>query len=143
VGAIEYAEDKLGVHTILEKVIEAREQLDRKLTELSEQRDAKRQCESDLSDRENEIAINEYAKHAELSQAALKEHVKHTVFKDEGHRGLRGLLLELTNSIEGLEYDRSMLDKDIKIGCARMEQLGGYFNYLAAVKNAAGTARTT
>jgi hypothetical protein len=49
---------------------------------------------------------------------------------------LRGELLESIGDVEGLEYDRAMNETDIKIAVARLHELGGYFEYLAAIKRA-------
>jgi hypothetical protein len=40
----------------------------------------------------------------------------------------------VTGDVEGLEFDKAIHEADIKIAVARMQELGGYFAYLAAVK---------
>jgi hypothetical protein len=141
-GAVEYAENTLGVHEILAGALKAREDLDKVYTELSEQRDAKRLAEQNLADREMELAIEERGRHPEMSQAQMDKHIKAVYFKDETWRRLRDELREMTDALDGMEFDRRIKERDIEIGCARMNELGGYLAYLAAVKNAS-TAKTT
>lgn len=135
-GAVEYAETALGVHQICETTISARDKLDKTLTALSEKRDAKRLAEQNLSDLEMEIAIMERGNHPEMSQAQMDKHLKMSVFKDDRWKKLRDELRELNDELDGLEFDRKMGERDIEIGCARMNELGGYLSYLASAKNA-------
>lgn len=139
---IAYAEDVLGSNEILAKTIEAREKLDEALTLLSESRDARRFLEHKIEDREMYILIAERSKHPEMSATAMKDHMKVALHGDRDWLNMRSEMRDLNDKIDGVEMDRSILTRDIEIGCARMNELGGYFNYLAAVKNAS-VARTT
>lgn len=136
-NAVAYAEDTLGVHEILEGVIAAREKLDKEiLTKWANARDAKRKAESDLEDREMEIVSAERGKHPEMSEAAFSRHLKEVLFKDDVWRRIRDHIRSLADDIDGTEVDRKLCERDIEIGCARMNELGGYFMYLAAAKAA-------
>lgn len=135
-NAVEYAETKLDVHGILDRTIVAREDLDKVYTLLAEQRDARRGTLASIEDREMTLAIDERGKHSDMSQAAMDKHLKMVFFKDDHLIVLRNTLGVIEDAIDGAEYDRRIHEKTIEIGCARMNQLGGYLNYLAAVKMA-------
>ena len=133
-NAVTYAEDRLGVHDILKGTIEARGHLDKALTVLSEARDARRRAEQDKEDIEIELAIAERGKHADMSQAQMDKHLKQVWFQNEMWRNLRDQIRELSDKIDGADLDRKILERDIEMGCARMVELGGYLQYLAAAK---------
>jgi hypothetical protein len=134
---VTYAEDDLGVHEILEAALKARKKLDEEiLSVLADARDQKRKAEQDLEDREMDLLIDERGKHSDMSATALKEHVRIALHKDDEWRRLRDLVRTLTDQIDGAEVDRKLADRDIEIGCARMNQLGGYLFYLGAAKQA-------
>lgn len=134
---VAYAEEDLGVHSILVGVIDAREKLDKEiLSVLSDARDQKRKAEQDLDDRETELLIDERGKHSDMSATALREHMKVVLFKDAEWKRLRDLVRSLNDTIDGAEVDRKLRERDIEIGCARMYELGGYLYYLGAVKQA-------
>lgn len=140
---VAYAEDDLGVHAILEGVLEARRKLDEEiLSLLAEARDQKRKAEQDLGDRETEVLIDERSRHPEMSATALKDHMRVALYKDKEWKRLRDLVRTLTDQIDGAEVDRRLADRDIEIGCARMIQLGGYLNYLAIAKQASTANKT-
>src|SRR5574338_288003 len=87
--ALQYAEQHLGVHTVYENAIEARNRLDGILTELAEKRDQKSDVEFRLQDLELEIASDERGKHADLSQAAMDRHLKVVLHNNTDVRELR------------------------------------------------------
>lgn len=135
--AIKYAEETLGVHEVFTETVEAKTELDKILTELSDKRDALRDKEFLLSDKEMEIAADERGRHADMSATAMEKHLKIAYSNDGEVRGFREEIARLRSDIEGLEFDRSVQEHTIKIGCARMTQLGGYFQYLAIIKDVA------
>jgi hypothetical protein len=63
--------------------------------------------------------------------------------RDEAMKQYRIKLDTVTGEIQGLEYDAEMLRLQIKILVARMEELGGYLRYLAAVKEAQTLTKAT
>lgn len=132
--ALRYAEDQLGVHAIYKSAQGARTKLDDLLTELSELRDKRRDIQSRLSDKEMEVSADEWGKHPDMSAARMEKHVKVAYSNDGEIRGYREELIKMSNDIEGLEFDKEILEKDIQIAVARMQELGGYLNYLAAIK---------
>jgi hypothetical protein len=138
--ALEYAEVKLGVHKVHTEALEARESLDKILTELGEARDRKRDLEFRLSDREQELATAEWVKHPDMAQNRMEKHLKAAFFADDAWRELREQLGKAAGDVEGSEYDRAIAEADIRIAVARMQELQGYLNYLAAVKTASVTS---
>jgi hypothetical protein len=139
--ALAYAQS-LGVDTVYDELLTKRGELDQCLTELATLRDKKREDEILLQDREMEILADERGRHPDHSQAAMDRHLKLVHWSDEKCRSLRAQLAQVSADIDGLQYDRDMLETDIKIGVARLQELGGYLQYLASIKQAE-TARMT
>ena len=138
--ALAYAEKELGVHTVYEEARQARQFLESTLNMLRERRESRREEEARIESREMDIVADERGKHAGMSEAAMARHLK-VVFHNDGYlRQLRTNLRELQDSIEGLEYDKVMAEVDIKIAVSRLQELGGYLQYLAAIKQSAGSA---
>lgn len=129
--AINYAEVRLGVQDIFQEARTARNGLDECLTLLSEARDNKRSVEMAITDREMELLADERSKHADASDAWLGRHLKVVYHDDPLLAASRETLNGLTGDIEGYEFDKNMLETDIKIAVARMNELGGYLQYLA------------
>lgn len=138
--ALDYAENQLGVHTVYTETLAKREELDSLMTELAEARDGKRRFERQIADREMEILTNELSAHPEMSAAAMDKHLKRAYHSDPSLRELRESLVECVNTLDGMELDRSVLEVDIKIAVSRMSELGGYLQYLAAVKQSTFTS---
>jgi hypothetical protein len=61
--------------------------------------------------------------------------------EDSTLRELQIALNEVKSEIQGLEFDQSVLKARIQVGSARLVELGGYLNYLTAVKNQAENAK--
>lgn len=134
--AVTYAENKLGVHKVLQNAVDAQSELDSIFSELDKLHELKRSLADEVQDREVAVYVEERTKHTEMSATALDAHVKNTRRQDEDLINMRKETNENLNLIQGLEYDVEIQRNMIKMSCARMEQLGGYLNYLAAVKNA-------
>lgn len=140
--SIDYAE-QLGLNSVYEQACVSRDRLDEALTSLSELRDKKRELEARKQSREMDVSIDEHGKHHDLSQAALDRHLKAVYHKDAELIEIRNKLLEVTNDIEGLEYDVDLHNADIKITVARLHELGGYFQFMAVIKQAAEARKTS
>jgi hypothetical protein len=132
--ALDYAEGELGVNAVHEAAQKARDNLDGLVTDLSTKRDLRREKIEKLSDVEMMIAEDERAKHSDMSQAQMDKHIKMVNAKSKPFIELRREIRQLTNEIEGLEYDESIYKVDIQIAVARMTELGGYLNYLGAAR---------
>lgn len=134
--ALTYAENELGVHAVYQEAQNFRAALDDTLTELGAARDKKRAVEVMLQDAELHVISEERSANPEMSQAQMDKHIKVVLSKNASIRALREQILEIVGDVEGLEFDRTMSETDIKIAVARLHELGGYFEYLAAVKRA-------
>lgn len=134
--ALKYAEETLCVNSSYEDLLSVRNKLDEQMTRAAELRDERRQLESLIEEREIEIATDYHAAHPDSSVAATDRSLKLKIPKDGRIRDLRTLLSEAISNIEGVEYDIKMSEHDIRIGVARLTELGGYLNYLAVVKQA-------
>lgn len=134
--AIEYAEIQLGVSKVYTESLQKRNELDEILNELSELRDRKRDIDARLLDAEMLVAADEWSKHPDMSAARMDKHVKVAYSNSDEIRGYREELVKLVGDIEGREFDLKVCETDLRIAVARMTELGGYFQYLAAVKQA-------
>lgn len=141
--ALEYAENKLGVHLVYEDAIKNRDLLDGMMTELGDKRDRKRILEAKIQEREFEIMGDERSKHPEMSATAMDKHLKLAYHGDPALQALRSEHLAVVNDLDGLELDKSVLEMDIKIAVARMAELGGYLQYLAVIKAQAANTNNT
>lgn len=133
--AIQYAED-LGLHEVYERGQKARELIDQSMSTLSESRDERRALDEKISYREMDIQIEARVAHPDHSLAAWERDTKTAQHLDTELRDLKRRHRELTDQIEGIEYDLKVLDTDIRLCSARMVELGGYFEYLASAKRA-------
>jgi len=138
---LDYAESQLGVHSVYDEVLAKRKELDDCLTALSEKRDQRRDIETKIETRQTELTSDEYGKHPDMTVSGMDRHLKLAFSEDADLIDLRKQIKEITNEVEGLEYDRSITETDIKIGIARLHELGGYLQYLAAIK--ASKSRST
>ena len=133
---VTYAEETLGVHKIYDEALAIQSELDTLMTDLDKVHDKRRDTELRLTDREMEIFFDERSTHTEMSATALDQHVKLVRHKDEDHQLLRSQLNALRGEVGGLEIDVDFAKARLRTVQVRMEQLGGYLNFLAAAKNA-------
>lgn len=133
--ALRYAEDQLGVHTVYDDAKKKYAELDDVLSLLATAKDTKRDLEFRLADREQELAISEYSKHPDMAQTRMDKHIKQTLYQDDTWRELREQIGKANSDIEGFEFDRSAIDVELKVGIARMHELGGLLQYLAVIKS--------
>jgi len=134
--SIDYAEEKLGVHAVYESAIQSREKLVDILASIVDARANKREFEALISDHEYNLIAQETGANPSMSQAALDRHMKVVIAQDDAHSELRGQLREVAKGIDLLETKKAVLEADIRIDSARLVELGGYLQYLAAVKMA-------
>lgn len=133
---VTYAEQELGVHKVYEDALAAQVELDALAASLDEANDSRRYLLDMIADREVELLDDERAKHASQSATWLKEHMKSAERKDAKLTELRGKMMEIDSTRQGLDYDYEVCKSKLRLLEARMNQLGGYLNYLAAVKQA-------
>jgi len=132
--ALRYAEDQLGVHTVWEKAQSQLVELNGLYTDLDKSQDQRRELVEQIADREGELLSDERGRHADMSAAAFDQHFKGVKRTDTALQGFRSKLMEVQGIISGLEYDVDFLKQSLRLSEGRLTELGGYFNYLAAVK---------
>lgn len=134
--ALVYAEQTLGVNSVYETLLAKRTELDTLFTDVANKRDLKRGIEARIEDREMDIVSNERGKHPDMSAAGMERHLKVAFAEDPSLRELREQLRQVVNDLDGLDFDVRLVETDIRIGISRLQELGGYLEYLAAVKQA-------
>jgi hypothetical protein len=131
---LDYAQRNLEVNKVYAEAQEAREELVRDQAKLAQGREIKRDLEFRLRDREMEITSDERGKHPEMSQAAMDRHLKTAFHADDSYRELKEQLDRAGLAVWQVEQDIDLDHADIRIATARLTELGGYLNYLAALK---------
>jgi hypothetical protein len=132
--SIEYAEKTLGVNSVYESANLSREALSLVMGQVVDLRRSKREYEALLSDLEFDILTKETGENASMSQAALDRHMKMVYSSDTAHRELRKKIREIAGSIDAADAKKVVLEADIRVFGSRLVELGGYMQYLAAVK---------
>jgi hypothetical protein len=134
--ALDYAENTLGVHKVHDEAEALVAELDNALGLLDAAIDARRSLDEQIEDRHMELLIEERGKAADISQAAMDRRLKEVYHKDGTLKVLRSQRNAKAGEASGLELDIDYIKYRLKVKVARMEELGGYFQFLAAVKNA-------
>lgn len=134
--AIEYAEQQLGVHEVHMEAQSLGETLKLILDRIANLRNKKRKLEDQFTEQEMVIASEEWGKHPDMSAARMESHLKVGKQKDPILRGLREQLRELAFDIDTADGERIACEADMRTAVGRLHELGGYFEYLAAVKKA-------
>jgi hypothetical protein len=134
--ALTYAEQNLGVHKVYEEAQRAQSELTELRNKLVTMRHEKRVAELAYADAELDYYSEVRAELADMSQAQFDKHIKVAINKHPELRAQRGRLAELAGSIDSGEAYVAHLKGDLEVALARMTELGGYFAYLAAVKEA-------
>jgi hypothetical protein len=134
--AVRYAEEELGVHDIWK---EARNDLTeyRTATEsLAKALSARRSVEDQIQDAEGMLISDKRGKHPDMSEAAFSRQLSTWKRQDQVLSGLRDKLADSHALVQGLQFEVDILKASVRLKSARLEELGGYLNYLAAVKQA-------
>lgn len=129
----EAAEQLFGVHEVYKDALSARQGLESALQELGANRKDKRTLELAIADRETEVTQETWSKNSDAPVTKLEKIVKVEVQSDGLLRDFRKKLAEIISDIESLEHHKEMHETDIKIACARMNELGGHLNMIAAL----------
>lgn len=140
--ALEYAEVTLGVHSVWESVQADLTALDTLLGDLDKAQDRRREIDDEYADREVELVSEMRGVHPSMTDTRFKSEWKGWERTDKVLSVLRVDLNGIRSEIQGLEYDQELLKLKIRAGTSRLEELGGYLHYLAAVKNQAENAKT-
>ena len=137
---VEYAEQVLGANSVYEDALKAHADMDMLVTDLDALKDRRRELDSQVDDREVELLIETRNTHADWSKTAVNDAMKEYKNQDPRLRELRAILLGINSQIAGLEADTKVQEFLVNVKVARMQELGGYFAFLAACKNAQQTA---
>jgi len=132
--AILYAENQLGVHEVHERVSRLLVDLDVLLADLDKAQDRKRDLNERFSDREVELIDEMRSVHVSYSDTRFNSEMKLWRRKDKDLMRIQVEINTALSEIQGREYDLDIIKLRIRAGCSRMEELGGYLHYLAAVK---------
>lgn len=138
--ALAYAEGVLGVHKVYEEANQLLVELDQCITALDTAIDARRALDDKISDHEMDILIAERGKHADMSQAGMDRHLKEVYHKDETLKRLRMERNAKAGEASGLELDKGYIEYQLRVKVGRMDELGGYFHFLAVTKQAEASA---
>ena len=132
--ALDYAEQVLGVHSVYEEAKAARVELQSALDSLTGARMRKREYESALADREFELVTEERGKHPDMSVSGMEAHMRRIKNEDDACRELREQLMMVSAQIDAYETSKALAEADIKITASRLQELGGYLEFLAVIK---------
>ena len=134
--ALNYAEDSLGVHRVYtdsENIVLQLQELYKKRAGLETE---SRNMATDIERHRASLLDRETLANPEMSVTAHERHMKLVYARDEKLR-------EMTDTLNQVMAERDLIDADIrgretnhKGHVARMNELGGYFSYLAMAKNA-------
>ena len=133
--SLDYVES-LGLNSVYDHAQERHKHLIILQDRLVIARANKRDMEADKVDKEMEVAESEYGKHRDMSATAMKEHLKVVYHKNDDLRNIRSELIEQQLVIDQLEFEVEQVHTDIKIAVSRLNELGGYLQFMAAVKQA-------
>lgn len=133
--AVAYARDTLRFEQIWQ---DTQEQLDELMTvqqKLLQARSDRRLTDERITDREMEVVALQRAANEGMSATAFKEFVKGPLHADRDLIVLRAKRDNDSTALEWAEDQVRLLEARVRAGSARMNELGGYFNYLAAIRS--------
>lgn len=139
--ALDYVES-LGLNSVYNEAVSARNVLDAQHKRLLELRSEKRRLENFRADREMEVTEEERIKNPEMSMTAFEKHLKVAFSNDGDIRETRDELSTLAGEIDYVEYEIECIHQDIKIAVARLHELGGYFQFMAVIKQASESRKS-
>jgi hypothetical protein len=137
--AIDYAQIQLGVHTVFDEANTLDALLNDHLTALDKAQDERRNLDLAIEDREMDLLIEERGKHADMSEAAMDRHLRMVRHGDADLKKLKLQRNAKAGECSGIELDIEYTKSRLRTMTARMTELGGYFQYLAACKLAEKT----
>lgn len=141
--ALQYAEEQLGVHKVYEGAIKLLADLDKVLADLDNAQDRRRELNEHYSDREVELIDEMRSIHVSMSDTRFNSEMKLWKRKDTKLMKIQLDINKVLSEVQGLEYDSDLIKLRIRVGSARLEELGGYLNYLAAIKATTSTTPAT
>jgi chromosome segregation ATPase len=129
-----YAEVQLGVHSVYAEAQDLLRQYDELITRLDKAIDDKRILEDKINDRHMDISMDERGKHPDHSEAAMSRHLKELFHQDATLKQLRQQHTAAAADLSGTELEMKLTEAQLRVVTARLTQMGGYFQYLAAIK---------
>lgn len=134
---VEYAERTLGVHDVYREAVEAAEGLTKALDDRHTASNGIRDLTEALGQAEADLSVRERAANSEMSATAFDRHMKVAAQNDPDLQDLRHGLAQARASYDGADSRVKQYDTRVRIATARMEELSGYFHYLAVAKSTA------
>lgn len=139
--AISYAEDKLGVHRTW---VEA-EQLTSQLTDLYRTQanfeTETRNLDADIERKRQSILVEEAGLNTDMAPTAFERHVKLAYARSQELATMNQLRLDAMARRDSITAQVKSVEYNHRAHVARLNELGGYFKYLSAVKEASTVAQ--
>lgn len=135
-NAVTYAEVELGVHEAYNEALRALNEARIYGDTIVNYRDKIRELESRIAYREVQIVDDEWSKHPEMAVTRMDKHVKAVQLKDHELLELHTDLRNVKRLLDENELVKANADALVRVESARMIELGGYLQYLAAAKTA-------
>jgi hypothetical protein len=133
--SLNYAES-LGLNSVYDHAQERHKHLIVLQDRLVQARHKKRELESTKINREMEVSEDQHSKHRDLSATAMKEHLRGVFHRDKDLAKIRAEINDQQAVLDQLEFEIEQVNIDIKIAVSRLSELGGYFQFMAVVKQA-------
>jgi len=134
VRALQYAENNLGVHEVWQEAKTLLGQMEQAVSQVDKARSEKRRLEDRILDEEARLLIEERSKHPDQSEAAFKSQYSARKRIDPQLLQLRADLNDVSDKLDTFQSQVEVLKYDLRIKTARLDELGGYLQYLAAIK---------
>lgn len=138
----EAAEQQLGIHAVYQTAQEAQQALESTLDSLRQSRANKRTLETEIASREAEVMQDTWAKFSDAAVTKLDKLVKVEIQGDGYLKDLRRKLHEIISEIELCEADKEINETEIRIACARMNELNGYLVFISSLMAAVSPTQT-
>lgn len=133
-GAVDYAERDLGVHAIHADSEQPLADLDAALNVYREQAARIRRAHDGIDRREHELASDLRASDGNVSQEAIKRHLKEQHQTDDFLCQMRDVLRDAQSKQEEAHAVIELSKYRLRVISARMNELGGLLAFYAAAK---------
>lgn len=138
--ALAYAEDNLGVHRIWVEVGQLTVQLSDLYRTQAGLETETRSLDYQIEARRAELLVREADGNPEMNPTAFERHMKLVYGRDEELASIGRLRLDAMASRDAINAQIKGAEYNHRGHVGRMNELGGYFEYLAAAKSAATVA---
>lgn len=127
------AEQELGIDECYKVANAARLSLADAVASLVSLRKKRRELESALEQREADVTQETWASNSDMPVTRLDKLVKVEIAKDQMIRGVKANLDELAFEIDQQESYKTVAEAELRVQCARMNELQGYLQFTAAL----------